>query len=59
MNHKPGSVTKSQKLFMCAIYLGRALRPASAQPTRGIGRAALPLLDFAPDEVCLLVFNFR
>ena len=44
---------------MCAIYLGRALRPASAQPTRGIGRAALPLLDFAPDEVCLLVFNFR
>ena len=70
MNHKPGSVTKSRRLFVLefyyvklqdrlpkepfptAIYLGQALQPASVQSTRSMGRAALPLLDFAPDEVC-------
>jgi len=53
MNHKPGSVLKSRGLFsLAAIYLEPALRTASMQSTRGIGRAALPLLDFAPDEVC-------
>jgi len=70
MNHKPGSVTKSLRLFVLefyiikpqdrppkepfptAIYLGQASQPASVQSTRSIGRAALLLLDFAPDEVC-------
>ena len=67
MNRKPGSVTKSLRLFVLelyevklqdrlpkepfptAIYLGQALQPASVQSTRSIGRAALLLLDFAPD----------
>jgi len=40
---------------LTAICLGPALRPFSLQPTRSIGRAALLLLDFAPDEVCLPV----
>ena len=76
MNHKPGSVTKSQRLLvlefpdsrklqhrlkptLTAICLEPALQPASLQSTRSIGRAALLLLDFAPDVVCLLYFIFR
>ena len=50
MNHKPGSVPAFQ--LVTAIYLESALRPTFAQSTRSIGRAALLLLDFAPDEVC-------
>jgi len=37
---------------LTAICLGTVSQPPSLQPTRGIGRAALPLLDFAPDEAC-------
>jgi len=52
MNHKPGSVAGLKRPARTAIYLRPALRPAFMQPTRSIGRAALLLLDFAPDEVC-------
>jgi len=57
MNHKPGSVTNRLGLARSAIYLGPTSQPASVQPTRGMGRAALPLLDFAPDEVCRIFFS--
>ena len=75
MNHKPGSVTKSLRLFVLefykvklqdrlpkepfptAIYLGQTLQSASVQSTRGIGRAALPLLDFAPNEAYRIFFS--
>ena len=59
MNHKPGSVTKNRGLLLdCHLsWTGLAaehyMLAASVQPTRSIGRAALLLLDFAPDEVCL------
>ena len=52
MNHKPGSVVNRLVDVMTAIYLGPALRQDSLQSTRSIGRAALLLLDFAPDGVC-------
>ena len=55
MNRKPGSVPAfwlTTVRLVTAIYLEQALRPASLQSTRSIGRTALPLLDFAPDEVC-------
>jgi len=56
MNHKPDSVTKTQG-FGVAICLETTLQPVSVQSTRSIGRAALLLFDFAPDEVCLLYFG--
>jgi len=45
------------KPYPAAICLGSSLRTLSKQSTRGIGRAVLPLLDFAPDVVCRIIFN--
>ena len=52
MNHKPGSVTKNKCFLLLPSILDRPCGTASVQSTRSIGRAALLLLDFAPDEVC-------